>query len=232
MKKVGLLIFIVAIVIGIAVANVFSWGKVEGKVFNFSLNFKGEKGSGNIITQNRDVRDFSSIEVGGVFQVEITAQKEFSVQIEGDDNLLPLVETTVENGRLEISTTKRIKASKPIIVRISAPNIEELQASGASKVKIADLKNSALRVDMSGASKADLSGETSELTIDVSGASNVEAEGLNAVTASIEASGASKVAVAVSQDLKSEASGASKITYVGSPTVSKSTSGASKIVQK
>lgn len=232
MKKIGLIIFVVAIVIGVAVANVFSWGKAEGQIFNFSVNFKGEKGSGNIITQDRDLRDFSAVEVGGVFQVEIVAQKDFSVQIEGDDNLLPLVETTVENGRLEISTTKRIKASKPIIVRISAPNIEELQASGASKVKIADLKNSALRVDMSGASKADLSGETSELTIDVSGASNVEAEGLNAVTASIEASGASKVAVAVSQDLKSEASGASKITYVGSPTVSKSTSGASKIVQK
>lgn len=232
MKKVGLLIFIVAIVIGVAVANVFSWGKVEGKVFNFSLNFKGEKGSGNIVTQDRDVRDFSSIEVGGVFQVEVTAQKDFSVQIEGDDNLLQFVDMTVNDGRLEISTTKRIKASKPILVRISAPNIEELQVSGASRVKIVDLKNSSLKVDTSGASKVELSGETSELNIDISGASKIEAEELKAMTATVDASGASKVSVAVSQDLRSEASGASKITYVGSPTVSKSTSGSSKVTQK
>lgn len=232
MKKIGFLIFIIAIVMGISIANIFAWGKVEGKVFNFSLNFKGERGSGNIVTQDRDVRDFSSIEVGGVFKVEVTAQKDFSVQIEGDDNLLQFVEMTVNDGRLEISTTKRIKASKPILVRISAPNIEGLQASGASRVKIVDVKNSFLKVDTSGASKVELSGETSELNIDISGASKIEAEQLKAVTATVDASGASKVAVAVSQDLKSEASGASKITYIGSPTVSKSTSGASKVAQK
>lgn len=232
MKKVGFLIFVIAIVIGISIANIFAWGKVEGKVFNFSMNFGSERGSGNVVTESRDLRDFSAVDVGGVFRVEVTAQKDFSVQIEGDDNLLPFVETSVRNGKLVISSKKRIKPSQAIIIRVSAPNVEGVRASGASKVTVADLKNSSFTVDTSGASKVELAGETSDLTVDVSGASKIDAEALNAVNAHVDASGASKVALAVSGDLKTDASGASKITYVGSPTVSKNTSGASKVTQK
>jgi len=37
MKKIGILIFIIAIAVGVAVANVLSFGKASGNIFTFSF---------------------------------------------------------------------------------------------------------------------------------------------------------------------------------------------------
>ncbi len=216
MKKIGIIIFIIALVIGLSLANVFSFGKTSAGFFSFSFSH-GIAGSGKIINENREVSDFKAIEVGGVFQVEITAQKDFSVEIQTDDNLLPLIKTEVEDGVLKIETTEKFNSKSPIIVKVSAPNIEELEVSGASKVNLNNLSNNSLNVNASGASKVTIAGATKELTIDVSGASKIDAENLKSENASVEASGASSVGLTVSGDLKSRASGASSIRYSGNP---------------
>lgn len=232
MKKVGLIIFIIALTIGLIFANMFSFGKTTARFFNFSIN-KGVTGSGSVASEKRDVADFQGVEVGGVFQVEIIAQKDFSVEIEADDNLLALIKTEVSGGVLKLETEKRITSKNPIRVRISAPNIENLEVSGASKVSLADLSNERLQIDSSGASKITVAGETLSLTIDVSGASKVDAENLKTENAFIDASGASKVSVFAVNELKTDASGASCIVYSGSPkNLTKKTSGASSIKEK
>ena len=41
MKKIGIIIFIIALILGVAFANFFSWGKTSARIFNFSINFGG-----------------------------------------------------------------------------------------------------------------------------------------------------------------------------------------------
>ena len=184
-------------------------------------------------TESRNVSEFKGINVGGVFQVEVTAGKDYGVVVEADDNLLQYVKTEVSGGVLKSSSTERLKSSTPMRIRVSAPDIESIGASGACKISVADVKSSELRVDTSGASKVNLAGETSSVTIDVSGASNIDAANLKAENATVKASGASKVEVFVTGKLTSGASGASKISYSGNPTsVTKDTSGAGKVSQK
>ncbi len=237
MKKVGIIIFIAALVVGVVVANVFSFGSVSAESFNPSfLNFsfkRGVKGSGNIATDTRNIRDFKSIDVSGVFNVEIVAQKDFGVVVEADDNLIPLIKTEVRDGVLEISTDERIKSKSRMTVRISAPNIEKIEASGATKVSLSEVMNSSLTIDTSGASKINVSGKTDLLNIDVSGASKIDAENLAVANAVVDASGASKVMVNVSGELKADCSGASSVEYSGTPSnIEQKTSGASKVVSK
>lgn len=230
MKKIAFIIFIVALIIGVTFGNLFSWGKASAKFFNFSVNFGGVKGSGNTQNEKRNVANFNAIEVGGIFEVEVVAQKDFSVEVEADDNLLQYIKTEVNGNTLEISTEKRISPKGPIRVRISAPDIEELQVSGVSKVSLTNLKNSSLKVDASGASKIKVDGETRNLDVDLSGACRLDAENLKTENADIDGSGASNASVNVSGDLKADLSGASKVTYLGNPkNLDKSTSGASSV---
>ena len=232
MKKVGLIFFILALAIGVIFANMFSFEKTTARFFNFSIN-SGVSGSGNVISEKRDVVDFQGIEVGGVFQVEVIAQKDFSVEVEADDNLLPLIKTEVSGGILRLGTEEGINTKNTIRVRISAPNIENLEVSGVSKVSLDNLSNENLQIDSSGASKITVAGETQNLTIDVSGASKIDAENLKTENASIDASGACKVSVFAVNELKTDASGASSIIYSGSPkNLTKKTSGASSIKEK
>ena len=232
MKKIGFIIFITALIIGVSLSNFFSYGESTEKIFNFSINSKVH-GSGNIASEKRDIADFNAIKVSGVIQVEVTAQKDFSVEIEADDNLLHLIKSDVSGGVLHLETEESIKSKNPIRVRVSAPDIENLDTSGASKVSIVNLSNENLKIDSSGASKITVEGETINLTVDVSGASKIEAGNLKTENASVDASGASSVNIYAANELKADASGASSIIYEGNPKQAvKKSSGASSVRQK
>jgi hypothetical protein len=232
MKKIGIVIFAAAIILGVFFTSLFSFGRINQKFFNFSFS-KKTKGSGNVVTDARDIKGFKGVDVSGTLQVEITAQKDFAVEVEADDNLIPLIKTEVRDGVLHIETEKRCSTDNGLKVRISAPDIESIDASGVSKISLAGVKNNELRVDTSGASKVNVNGETARLSIEVSGASSIDAENLRTETATVNASGASHVSVFATSELHSRASGASKIIYSGKPiTVEQKSSGASSIREK
>jgi Putative auto-transporter adhesin, head GIN domain len=232
MKKVGFIIFIVALVAGVILANLSGFGRLGSSPFNVSFNFGKVSGSGNVITETRDVRDFSSIDVSGIFKVEATAQKDFRVEVQADDNLLPFITTEVRGGVLHIEAEKRLKSNGPIIIRVSAPDVEHVEASGVSNVSIKDLNSERFDADTSGKSHVSVQGMAENLDIDVSGASEVDAAELTSQNAKVDASGASKVTVNVSRQLDADASGASRIYYSGPAAVNKNTSGASSVTPK
>jgi len=228
MKKLGVVIFGVALVAGLVLSNFFSFGKAKDGLFSFSF-FGGTHGSGNVVTEKRNVSGFKAIDVGGVFKVDVIAQKDFAVEVEADDNLLPLIKTEVSDGVLRIEADKRL-SSKNIRIRVSAPDLEKIEASGVSSVSLAAVKNSSLAVDCSGASKISVEGETAKLNVDASGASHVDAQNLKATDVVASAGGASHVNVNVFGNLNADSTGASTINYSGTPTsVHKSASGASGI---
>lgn len=229
MKKLGIIIFIIALIAGIFFGSIFSFGTNVGNLFSFSC-FSGVSGSGNVLTEQRNVGEFKSIDVSGAFTVEIVAQKDFAVEVETDDNILPLVKTEVEDGVLKIEREGHFLSRNKVLVRVFAPNIEHLDISGASKISVDNLDNDFLNLDVSGASKINVKGKTNRLKIDLSGASKIDAENLTAEKVSVEASGASKVDVFVSNELYADLSGASRVNYSGEPQiVEKKTSGASSV---
>ncbi len=232
MKKFGLLIFAAAIILGVLVSSIFSFGRIDQNIFSFSFK-KKTKGSGNVVTEARDIKGFKGVDVSGIFQVEIAAQQDFAVEIEADDNLLRYIKTEVRDGVLHIESSRRVSSRSGLKVRISAPDIESIEASGVSKVVLTGIKNNEIRVDTSGASKVSIGGETARAVIDVSGASAVNAESLKAEAAAVNASGASRVSVFATAELRSDASGASKITYAGNPkTIETSSSGAGSVSER
>ena len=80
-----------------------------------------------------------------------------------------------------------------------------------------------LDIELSGASNADLEGNTNELKADISGASKLEAVNLISKFAELDCSGAANAEVYVTEKLDADASGASHILCEGNPkTVRKS----------
>jgi hypothetical protein len=230
MKKIGIIVFITAIVVGVVFANLFSFGRWSSRLFNVSVNFGSVHGSGNLANEKRAVSDFDSIDVSSVFQVELVVGKEHSIEVEADDNLIQHIETKVHNGTLRIQLDRKVSTKNHMRVIVTAPNIKHIEASGAAKISASGISGESLTIDSSGASRISLSGESATLSVDVSGASNVDAANLKAVDVNIDASGASRVDINVSGDLRADASGASRITYSGGPTsVEKHQSGAGNI---
>jgi hypothetical protein len=228
MKKIAFLIFIAAIAVGICLA--YATGNVGKAGSWMSFNFGGVKGSGVIKTEARELPKFSAIDFGGAIEMEITAQKDQKVEIETDDNLLPLITTEVKGDTLYISSQQKINWHNPVKVRISVQDLNSLNVSGASKVNAVNLKSDNFKLDVSGASKIKLEGEAGSFNAEASGASRVEADNLKTAKASASASGASKIFVFASDSVDADASGASNVTYSGNPkNVKKNASGASSV---
>lgn len=194
----------------------------------------GVAGSGVRKTEKRVVSDFKKIEVGGGFEVEVVAQqKEQTLELEGDDNILPLIETEVRNGTLYVESKKSFNTKKAIHLKISAADVQAMGISGACKTSVKNIKADRFELDVSGASNVTVQGEAASLKIDSSGASEIDTEKLTARSVNVSTSGAGTTRVFASEEISADASGASKIIYSGDPkVVNKKDSGASSVTKK
>lgn len=222
MKKIGLIVFAIALLIGLMSAMNCNVG-----------NSGGLTGSGNKKSEKRDVSGFMEIEASGAVTLEIVSQKDFSVEVEADDNLLSLIKTEVSGDVLKISSKDKISPKTKILVKVSMPELDSLNVSGASAATATNLKADLLKLEASGASKIKVEGQANILESNASGASGIDAEGLKVENADVEASGASNTTVSATNELKANASGASTIYYTGEPkSVSPKSSGASSVKKK
>ena len=225
MKKFALIIFVTALSIGLAFSTNCSFSKIK--------DLGGVQGSGTSKTETRKQSDFTKIDVNGAVNVEVSVGSPFRVEVQADDNLLANIKTETKGDTLKIYSEDRISSKTPILVKVSMPEIENFEVSGASSGNLSSVKADELELKASGASKIKIEGTANQLNVEASGASTIDAENLKAENAEVNASGASKADVSAEKDLDAEASGASKITYTGEPkNIKQNSSGASSITKK
>ena len=194
---------------------------------------KGVRGSGNRKTEKRTLAAFKSVEASGAFEVNVVCQQSQTFEIEGDDNLLPIIKTDVNDGNLRIHSDTQYSASRPIAIRISMPDLEKYTSAGAGDVHVSAVKNNRLVLSNTGAANIEASGETKFVEIGTSGAGNIETENLRAERAKVSVSGAANVEVYATQQLDVSVSGIGSVTYSGNPPiVNKSVSGIGSVSKK
>jgi hypothetical protein len=189
-------------------------------------------GSGVRQKQKREVATFTSIATEGAFEIEVACQKPQSVEVEGDDNLLPLITTEVSNNVLHIRSNRSYSVNDPVKVTISVPNLEGISSSGAGKLNVAGIKNEKFEIDANGATNIRLAGETKLLDIDTNGAGKIDAHKLRAAQGIVEAKGVARVDVNVTEQLKVTVSGPSHVTYEGDPVLTESVHGPGSVEKK
>lgn len=179
------------------------------------------KGSGVEKTEQRDVGTFTAVDVSGACKVNITCGKTQSVEVSGDDNIVPLIKTEVRGGVLHVWNDEGYSPETDLVITIAAADVRAVNSSGASDVTIRDISNSEFSIDLSGAGSVQALGETGTLTIDLSGAADVDTQELRAKKVLIDVSGASNAEVFASEELSAEVSGVGNITYHGNPQIVK-----------
>lgn len=192
----------------------------------------GVKGNGNRQVQQRNVGQFTSISTEGAFTVQVVAQQDVSLEIEGDENILPLITTDVSGSELRLRSSEGYSTSEPIVIKISVPNLESLSISGAGKFDIKGLKNDKFSINANGAPVIKVAGATKELNIDTNGAAKIDTHSLSASRGVVDSKGVSSVEVDVKDQLDVTVSGPSTVTYDGNPTVNKTVNGPGKVVKR
>jgi len=186
-------------------------------------------GDGTIQTESRSIADFSAINVSGAYQIKWVAGNP-SMTITADQNLLPLITTSVEGNTLQISGKMKLKATKGISMTIASSALADVHLSGPTELVINNLSVTDLKIESSGVSSLNVDGSVNNLDANLSGESKLNAKSLQTKNAKLSISGMSIADISATDALDATVSGASTLTYSGNPkSIEQKVSGLGKI---
>ncbi len=176
---------------------------------------KNITGSGNVITETREVKGFDAISVGSQVQLFVTVGDTYSFEILGDDNILEHITTDVKGNTLEIKADNtNFRKVSQLQAFVTLPEITRVRASGASKVFIeTPLDQESVEFRCSGSGKLQANANVNKLTAHTSGASNIILDG-NSKKSYLTTSGSSSIKFKTSKHheyIRGRSSGGSKI---------------------
>jgi hypothetical protein len=195
-------------------------------------HFAEISGSGKRELQKRNIAPFTSISTDGAFTIEVTCQKDVSLEVEGDDNVLEFVTSDVSGNILRIKNTKNYSTKEPVKFKISVPNLEGLSVNGAGHIEIKNLNNDKFEIDTNGAPTIVASGNTKVIDVGANGAGKIDVSKLHASRGVVDSRGVSRIDLDVTDQLDATVSGPSTVTYKGDPVVNKTIHGPGKIERR
>ena len=203
---------------------------------NANLNIgDGIDGSGNVITEKRNITDsFTKIEASTGVEVILEQGTTTEVEVEIDDNLMEYVITKVENGTLIAKIDGNITTTEAIIIRIKTAEIDGLEASSGASIRSkntlrgtkiafetssgsiinADLEYEKVVSEASSGSEITLSGKALIVETSSSSGSTINAKDLAANEIIAESSSGSNTTVNPIVFLNAKATSGSTIEYI------------------
>jgi len=185
----------------------------------------GIHGSGKIITDKRNVSGFQSISTDAV--AEITY-----VEVNTYENLIPIIETNVENGNLHIDSRRQISMmdNDRVKVMIHVPSLDQMSLAGVGSIKTEKpFHFKSISMTLSGVGSINISGDAHTVSVTNSGAGSIDVKALNADSVFATNSGVGSIHCAPGKYLKAIVSGVGSIGYIGNPVVDKTVSGVGSV---
>ena len=114
-------------------------------------------GSGNIVTEIRDVRNFDRVSFEGTGELLLMQGIEESLSIEADDNMMEYIESEVRGGTLYIGLQEnewgeQFLPSRPVRFLLTMTELTSLNVSGVASADTGDIVTDRLEVHVSGVS--------------------------------------------------------------------------------
>jgi hypothetical protein len=208
-------------------------------------------GSGRIATEERTVAGFQSVSLNAPAVVTVIQGSPTHIQVTADDNILPLITTTVRNGVLSIGYTRPcVRPTSAVQVQVVSPDINGLSILGAGDIRsdgiitgstltssITGSGNMNLAADVTtlkssitGTGTVVLTGSADDLSLSIPGAGTIDASRLKATRVTVEILGSGNALVDVVQSLTVKITGSGTVVYTGNPsTIEQSVTGSGTI---
>ena len=175
------------------------------------------QGSGNIISESRELNNFTSIILLGSLDVNIKTSESNNCVVVADDNLIPYIKTEVVNNKLNISLNESYSSEEKLVVNINTPNYDEVSLSGSGNINILDFKNNNLSLNISGSGNITGNGEVETLVVKINGSGNLMSKEIKSKSATITINGSGDGEVFASDSISAKINGSGNIKYFGNP---------------
>ena len=186
-------------------------------IIKHNLTKNNIQGSGNIISESRELNNFTSIILLGSIDVNIKTSESNNCVVVADDNLIPFIKTEVVNNKLNISLNESYASEEKLVVNINTPNYDEVSLSGSGNINILDFKNNNLSLNISGSGNITGNGEVETLVVKINGSGNLMSKEIKSKSATITINGSGVGKVFASDSISAKINGSGNIKYFGNP---------------
>jgi len=209
------------------------------------------RGSGDLVTETRQVSNFDSIDLSGSGEVIITQGGSETLSIETDDNVMEFVNTEVEDGTLKLGFKPGVKLISPsqLTFYVEVIDLQGLAVSGSGDIKsemletdrldanvsgsggvrITDLSAGEVKARISGSGEVNLDGNASFQDVEISGSGKYLAGDVCSASVEVSVSGSGEATVCATESLDANVNGSGTVDYYGKPSVNSSSSGSGSI---
>jgi len=209
------------------------------------------QGNGNVQRQVREVGAFSGVALSLPGKVEIRSGGREGVTVEADGNLLPLIETVVEDGTLKIRgkdrTTPKSRNLKFIVQaraveRLSVAGSGDIDADavrgeriqlavgGSGDIRVRKAEGSQLGANVSGSGDLRVDdGSVRSLSLSIAGSGDADLAHVRSDGAKVNIAGSGAAKVWAHSDLNVSIAGSGDVEYYGDPRVRNSVVGSGAV---
>lgn len=188
-------------------------------------------GQGGTTTKTLQLNKIHSIGLGVSAYVYISKGAQQSIKIEGQSNIIDLINQEVNNGSWNIKFDQKVRNYDKLKIYISLKDLQSLAIGGSGSIILESAFNGLDKLDVAigGNGKIDLQGDAKELSISIGGNGSVNATEMKVTECSVSIAGNGECEVDVDDNLSVSIAGMGNVSYKGSPRISQSIAGFGKV---
>jgi hypothetical protein len=175
----------------------------------------GVIGSGAVEREARSVEPFHRVAVRGSTDVHITVGGTQSVEVEAQRNIASLIDTTVENGTLTVSTRRSYTTFRHTSVNVTVPSLDGMAVNGSSDVSIEGARGPSLDITIRGSGDVTASGSVDHLAYTSVGSGDGRLQRLSVHDAVVQIRGSGDARLGTTGTLDVEVYGSGDVSYDG-----------------
>jgi Putative auto-transporter adhesin, head GIN domain len=197
------------------------------------------QGTGPIVTETRDVRPFTRLEVGSGIRVALTIGDAGPLRVSAQHNVLPAVATEVSGNTLRVDASEDFAGSAPVTVTVSTPVLEAVSMSGGAQATIGVAGSGTLGVAgsgtlelaVNGGSQLTVTGTAAAVSLSADGGSTVWLDDLTSASVEVHLSGGAIASVMATGRVSGSASGGAHLSVAGGGPVDVDTSSGAQVAR-
>ena len=190
-------------------------------------------GSDRTATNARTVETFHEIEANSAVRVAVKVGATPSVEVTTDDNLLPIIRTSVADGRLTVEIDGSISTHLGVDVTVVAPDLDAIIANASAVIRADGVVSPTLLVASTSAAEVSVTGTAGRLELHVLSGAQAKLYGLTVHEADVEIVSAGHAEIHATEAVRGSVSSGSVLWIDGDPpTVDVTTASAGEVKRR
>jgi len=174
-------------------------------------------GSGKIKQDSRQISAFKQLTITVPATVIFNNNSATLLAITTDDNILPLIKSSVDGDHLRIETTGSFNTQHKLKITLGTKQLQQLNLSSIIDITLNQLQGEHFTLSAEGQSNVNANGNLDNLVINLSGSHKLNFKNLQSNHVSVTTEGSNNVMFNVNQSLVMKLSGIATISYSGKP---------------